>query len=132
MERSAFHQAMGLIESEYLGALHHRAALQASTPGAGRPPDPRRIALESRVRRRVDDACLEFAYRRRLPAMTPLLAGFVFDRFDSGYELCNWALRRGVCFPRDSVGGLVRLFLVEFWFYSGRVRWQYGWVGVLP
>lgn len=123
---------MELIQSEYFGALRQREALLKSTPGAGQPPDPRRIDLEARFRRRVDAACREFADSHRLPAMTPLMAGFVFDRFDSGYELCDWALRTGVCFPRKSVGGLLRLFLVEFWFYSGHLRWRCGWRGVLP
>jgi hypothetical protein len=132
MARTPFQQAMDLIQSEYFAALRHREAQLKSTPRPGQPPDPHRIELEARIRRQVDNACLAFAKHPRLPAMTPERAVFVYDRFDSGYELCNWALRNDVQFPRKSVGGLLKLFLVEFWFYSGHLRWRSGWRGVLP
>ncbi len=133
MSRTPLEEAMEMIQIHYLKSINalDTEAVRASVPAIGQPPPTNRLVRESQIRGAIDDACIEFARTGKLPLMDPETAVFVWDRFNQAYELCGWARRQGVEFPYRSTADLLKLFLVEFWFYSGHLRWSSGWHGAL-
>jgi len=134
MSQSPFHEAHEIIQAQYFDAAHrarHAAVVIGEIPAVGQPPPSHRLVREPLVRGAIDEACMEFAKTKRLPMMNAETAVFFWDRFDQGYELCGWALRNNVQFPTKTTYDLLKLFLVEFWFYSGHLRWSTGKRGVL-
>lgn len=133
MERTPLQQATDMIQTQYFEAMkaRHTEVVRESIPADGQPPPPHRLVREPLIRHAVDDACREFARTGKFPLMADETAVFVWDRFEHAYALCGWAERQGVQFPLKSTADLLRLFLVEFWFYSGHLRWSSGWTGVL-